>query len=177
MAFRLLMTWILVLSALPALGAEVDGFRVWADPDKTRAVLDLDNKADYQLFTLENPPRVVIDLKKSALDDPLKFDREHAGIIDNVRHGKPKKDTLRVVLDLASKADIKSFMLDPTGRYGYRLVVDLFPEGKGSGQKSIKTISDVQKTDRDIVVAIEAGQGGEDPGATFYFQLPVTSDD
>jgi N-acetylmuramoyl-L-alanine amidase len=166
MAFRLLMTWILVLGALPALGAEVDGFRVWADPDKTRAVLDLDNKADYQLFTLENPPRVVIDLNKSALDDPLKFDRDHAGIINNVRHGKPKKDTLRVVLDLDSKADIKSFMLDPTGRYGYRLVVDLFPEGRASGQNSIKTISDVQKKDRDIVVAIDAGHGGEDPGAT-----------
>ncbi len=166
MAFRMLLIWIFVLAALPALGAEVDGFRVWTDPDKTRAVLDLDHKAEYQLFTLENPPRVVIDLEQSELDDPLKFDSKHAGIIDNVRHGKPKKGTLRVVLDLEKKADIKSFLLDPTGGYGYRLVVDLFPEGRSSGRNSIKTISDVQQKDRDIVVAIDAGHGGEDPGAT-----------
>ena len=73
MAFRVALAWILALTALPALAADIDGFRVWTDPEKTRAVLDLDARAEYQLFTLDSPPRVVIDLKKSSLDDPLKF--------------------------------------------------------------------------------------------------------
>ncbi|MEE4217955.1 MAG: N-acetylmuramoyl-L-alanine amidase [Xanthomonadales bacterium] len=150
--------------AVPTLGADVNGFRVWTDPDKTRAVLDLDTRAEYKLFTLDSPPRVVIDLKKSGLRDPLRLSKDHAGIIDSVRHGQPKKDTLRVVLDLDSKASIKSFMLDPVGQYGYRLVVDLFPEGSQKN-RPVKQMADVQQTDRDIVVAIDAGHGGEDPGA------------
>jgi len=166
MALRLAATWILALIAFPVLAADVNGFRVWTDPDKTRAVLDLNTSADYQLFTLENPPRVVIDLKKSKLDHSLSFQDEHAGVIDNVRYGTPEKDTLRIVLDLESKRVIKSFLLDPTGNYGYRLVVDLFPENALDGRKSIRQISDLQKPNRDVVIAVDAGHGGEDPGAT-----------
>ena len=51
---------------VPAMGADVNGFRVWTDPDKTRAVLDLDQKTSYKLFTLKSPDRVVIDLKGSV---------------------------------------------------------------------------------------------------------------
>jgi N-acetylmuramoyl-L-alanine amidase len=162
MSFRLFIAWTLFCISVPVLGAEVDGFRVWTDPDKTRAVLDLDTRADYKLFTLDNPPRVVIDLQKSDLEIALKLEDEHAGIIDRVRHGSPSKNTLRVVLDLDSKASVKSFMLDPVSQYGYRLVVDLFPEGRA---KTIKQMADVREKDRDIVVAIDAGHGGEDPGA------------
>ena len=165
MAIRPLIAWTLALLALPAMAAEIDGFRVWTDPEKTRAVLDLDARTEYQLFTLDGPPRVVIDLQRSALDRPLKLDQEHAGIIDRVRHGTPRDDTLRVVLDLERKANIKSFLLDPTGQYGYRLVVDLFPEDGRAGSAAVKQMADVQQLDRDVVIAIDAGHGGEDPGA------------
>ena len=164
MPFRLVIAWTLLLFSVPVLGADVDGFRVWTDPDKTRAVLDLDTRADYKLFTLDGPPRVVIDLKKSDLETSLKLPQKHAGIIDGVRHGSPSKNTLRVVLDLESTAAVKSFMLDPVGQYGYRLVVDLFPEGSGKAG-TVKQMADVREKDRDIVVAIDAGHGGEDPGA------------
>ena len=164
MSIRVVIAWTLLMFTVPAMGADVDGFRVWTDPDKTRAVLDLDTRAEYKLFTLENPPRVVIDLKKSELESPLELTDEHAGIIDRVRHGSPDKNTLRVVFDLENKADIKSFMLDPVGQYGYRLVVDLFPEGAGRAN-SFKQMADVQQKDRDIVIAVDAGHGGEDPGA------------
>jgi len=163
---RLLIAWLLALVAIPVYAADVDGFRVWTDPDKTRAVLDLDSRTDYQLFTLDNPPRVVIDLKKSSLGHSLKFVEEHSGVIRNVRHGEPDKNTLRVVLDLESQSDIKSFLLDPTGAYGYRLVVDLYPKNHKSGKTTIKQVSALQKDNRDVVIAIDAGHGGEDPGAT-----------
>ena len=164
MSIRVVIAWTLLMFTVPAMCADVNGFRVWTDPDKTRAVLDLDTRAEYKLFTLDNPPRVVIDLKKSELESQLKFAEEHTGIIHGVRHGAPDKNTLRVVLDLENKADIKSFLLDPVGQYGYRLVVDLFPEG-AVRPASIKQMADVQQKDRDIVIAVDAGHGGEDPGA------------
>jgi len=164
MPFRLAVAWILSLVCFPLLAAEVDGFRVWTDPEKTRAVLDLDARTDYRLFTLENPPRVVIDLDQSTVASPLKFPDEHAGVIENVRHGAPEKDTLRIVLDLQASRSIKSFLLDPTGDYGYRLVVDLYPEDLERTRKPVKNLSE-QPANRDVVIAIDAGHGGEDPGA------------
>ena len=163
MSFRVVLAWTLLLFTVPAMGAEVDGFRVWTDPEKTRAVLDLDSRAEYKLFTLQNPPRVVVDLKKSSLDTTLKLSEEHAGIIDGVRHGAPKKDTLRVVLDLENEANVKSFLLDPVGQYRYRLVLDLFP--KGAANAPARQMADLREDNRDVVIAIDAGHGGEDPGA------------
>ena len=166
MASRSVIAWILALFAVPVLAADINGFRVWTDPDKTRAVLDLDAVVDYQVFTLDNPPRVVIDLPNSDLDHALGLVDEHAGVIDRVRHGRPDKDTLRIVLDLASSSTLKSFMLDPTGDYGHRLVIDLFPQDAGASAAVVKQITDLPSPNRDVVIAVDAGHGGEDPGAT-----------
>ena len=166
MAPRSVIAWILALFTVPVLAADINGFRVWTDPDKTRAVLDLDAVVDYQVFTLADPPRVVIDLPHSDLDHALQLVDEHAGVIDNIRHGRPDKDTLRIVLDLENTSTLKSFMLDPTGQYGHRLVIDLFPEGSSVGSPVVKQMTDLPSPNRDIVVAVDAGHGGEDPGAT-----------
>jgi N-acetylmuramoyl-L-alanine amidase len=72
---------------------------------------------------------------------------------------------LRIVLDLASQSDVKSFLLEPTGEYGYRLVVDLFPKSQKINRTTINQISAMMAKDRDVIVAIDAGHGGEDPGA------------
>jgi len=153
------------LFSVTAFAAEVSGFRVWTDPEKTRAVLDLSTKAEYQLFTLQNPDRVVIDLNASNLKGSLQFEPEHAGVITGVRHGTQKPDTLRVVLDLSASSKIKSFLLDPTGQYNHRLVIDLYPEIATSSGPAVKQIKELNQTDRDVIIAIDAGHGGEDPGA------------
>ncbi len=167
MALRSGIALILALFSITAIAAEINGFRVWTDPDKTRAVLDLSTRADYKLFTLDNPDRVVIDLNSSKLQaglhDDLAFDHDHSGVIETVRHGFPDKETLRVVLDLSGGSNVKSFMLEPTGSYGFRLVIDLYPEK--DSRAAVKQLSDRQRPNRDIVVAIDAGHGGEDPGA------------
>ncbi len=148
-----------------AFGAEVNGLRVWAGPDKTRAVLDLSDSTDYSVFTLKNPDRVVIDLKRASLKGAISVNHEYSGNIHGVRHGQPDKDTLRLVLDLAKGANLQSFLLAPTGEYGHRLVVDLFDGEHGTATESVKTLATLQGGNRDIVVAIDAGHGGEDPGA------------
>ena len=78
---RIFIVLLLMLASLPVFAAQVNGFRVWADPVKTRAVLDLDRKTAYKLFTLDNPHRVVVDLEGSSIDIPVELDEEHAGII------------------------------------------------------------------------------------------------
>lgn len=165
MSHRSLIAILLLLSSMQCLAAEVSGFRVWADPAKTRAVLDLDRKTSYKLFTLENPHRVVVDLHGSSIDIPLELDQEHAGVITGVRYGKPDKDTLRVVFDLSEGAQLKSFLLDPTAQYSHRLVIDLFSKSGGQKSSMVKYVSDISKPNRDVIIVIDAGHGGEDPGA------------
>jgi len=165
MTFRFVIALMLGLVSLGLSAAEVNGFRVWTDPEKTRAVLDLDTRADYQLFTLQNPERVVIDLAASRLNNPLELEKDYAGVISGVRHGQPESGHLRVVLDLTSGSRVKSFLLDPTGDYGHRLVIDLYPENAVALATPVKLATEVSVSDRDVVVAIDAGHGGEDPGA------------
>lgn len=147
-----------------AVAAEVTGLRVWADPEKTRAVLDLDRKADYSLFTLEGPHRVVVDIKGAQFTASTVIEPEHSGVIGGVRHGQPDPETLRVVLDLQGAVDVKSFLLKPTAQYGHRLVLDMFPVNAAVRVASRPVVS-LSDQERDIVVAIDAGHGGEDPGA------------
>jgi N-acetylmuramoyl-L-alanine amidase len=154
----------LSLTSLQVLAAEVSGFRVWADPAKTRAVLDLDSKTAYKLFTLKDPHRVVVDLEDSSLQTQLELDEKHAGVITGVRYGQPDNDTLRVVFDLSESAGLKSFLLDPTAQYSHRLVIDLYSKSTNQNP-TVKRVADINKPNRDVVIAIDAGHGGEDPGA------------
>jgi N-acetylmuramoyl-L-alanine amidase len=162
---RLLIAVLLLLGSLQAFAAEVSGFRVWADPVKTRAVLDLDRKTAYKLFTLQNPHRVVVDLQGSSIKIPVELDKEHAGIISGVRYGQPDKNTLRVVFDLTDSVELKSFLLEPTAQYSHRLVIDLYSRSNRQTPSMVKHVADISKPDRDVVIAIDAGHGGEDPGA------------
>ena len=162
---RILIAALLMLAPLQSFAAEVSGFRVWADPVKTRAVLDLDRKTAYQLFTLKNPHRVVVDLQSSSIDIPLTLEKEHAGVITGVRYGQPDTHTLRVVFDLSESADLKSFLLEPTAQYSHRLVIDLFAKSGSQKSSMVKRVVDINEPNRDVVIAIDAGHGGEDPGA------------
>jgi len=136
----------------------IEGMRVWTGPDHTRAVFDLSGDADYKLFELNNPPRVVIDLAGAHLKSSLAIKDNKD--IKKVRFST-EKDKVRIVLDLQDQLKSKSFLLKPTGEYGHRLVVDL----SGTTKAPIKTVEAVTHPNRDVIVAIDAGHGGEDPGA------------
>jgi N-acetylmuramoyl-L-alanine amidase len=157
---------VLLMGFSAAWSAEIENLRVWAGPDSTRAVLDLDQRVDYRLFTLENPARVVIDIDGAAAAGELPFDRERGGVIRGVRHGVRNGTDLRVVFDLESGAKPQSFLLDPAGKYGHRLVIDLYPEDAQSPAERVReVVREAARGERDMIVAIDAGHGGEDPGA------------
>jgi len=156
---------LLLLAGLARAGS-VENVRVWAGPDKTRVVLDLDRKVDYTVFSLDSPERVVVDIDRSKMSEVDPLDPERSGVVRRFRHGIRAGENLRVVLDLAEAARVRSFLLEPTGRYGHRLVLDLFPEGAEDGQTRMQAVARSLPSDnRAMVVAIDAGHGGEDPGA------------
>ena len=150
----------------PLAAGEVENVRVWTGPDKTRVVLDLDRTVDYTVFSLDDPDRLVVDIDGSRMAlDPV-LDPEHRGVVRKVRHGVRDGEDLRVVLDLAEAARAKSFLLEPTGSYGHRLVLDLFPKNARSASERVRQVArSLPEDNRDMIVAIDAGHGGEDPGA------------
>ena len=139
----------------------INGVRLWRSPDKTRLVFDVSGSVKHSELTLNNPQRLVIDVADAKLKTSLKGLSLKDTPIKQIRHGVRNGNDLRVVLDLSTKVTSKSFLLKPNSTYGHRLVVDLF-----DGDTARKPIVQPKPTGlRDIVVAIDAGHGGEDPGA------------
>jgi N-acetylmuramoyl-L-alanine amidase len=157
-------------------------------------VLDLNAPVSYEVFTLENPDRVVIDLARAELA-PGKALPQGQGPVQAVRSGPQADGGLRIVLDLASPQTITSFVVAPEGEAGHRLVVEMPPAQArvaapaaapaaappavpGGAQvlsasaaalaraaAPVKSVSTSATNGRDVVVAIDAGHGGQDPGA------------
>lgn len=146
--------------------AEVKALRVWAGPEYTRAVIDVSGDLEYKLFQLSGPDRIVLDLDGSALADGFRAG-DGSGLLKDVRTGKHGKHGVRVVLDLNGKAHPKSFLLKPNGKEGYRLVVDLYPQTGGTAKAPapVAAHQELISGSRKVVVAIDAGHGGVDPGA------------
>ena len=148
----------------PAWGSQLEGIRVWAAPDKTRTVIDLSEAVEYRIFSLNNPDRVVVDIKQTMAPDSVSLPKPDGALLDKVRTGKRNGTDLRIVFDLKDSVKPKSFLLPPADRYGHRLVIDLFPED-GTADAPKVEVPAVELQNRDIIVAIDAGHGGEDPGA------------
>lgn len=159
---RLLLA-ILLLLPLTAAGSTISikSVRTWAGTDHTRVVFDLTGPVDHSLFTLGDPNRVVIDLRNASIAPALLAEAETQGLVQRIRGGVQDRNDLRVVLDLAGSARAKSFIVKPSGGYGHRLVVDL----QQTVEKATAPVRSLPAVRRDLVVAVDAGHGGADPGA------------
>ncbi|AUZ61471.1 N-acetylmuramoyl-L-alanine amidase [Pseudomonas sp. XWY-1] len=169
---------------------QVKSMRLWRAPDNTRLVFDLSGPVQHSVFTLSAPDRLVIDINGATLAAPLNVATSNTPI-SNVRSAQRTPTDLRVVVDLKKSVTPKSFTLAPNAQYGNRLVVDLYDQEADAiaasapppapapvqtpattpavpvtpAQPAIK-LPPVPSGKRDIVVAIDAGHGGEDPGAS-----------
>ncbi len=154
----------------------VQQLRVWRAPDHTRLVFDVSGPVEHRLFTLQNPDRLVVDIDNARLSEPLKDVDAGGPLVGEVRVGQPESGPLRVVLDLKAEARPRSFLLKPAGPYGHRLVIDLF-DAKAVEQEAAESKQEAKlpatpervapkPAPRERVVAIDAGHGGEDPGAS-----------
>lgn len=166
--FVLGLLWLAGSSAFAA--AQVDSLRYWTAPDHTRVVFGISSPIEHKVFTLDNPPRLVIDLNQAQITEAFPDVPPNHDLLQLVRSAKRGDQDVRVVLDLKAAVKPKSFLLKPSGAYGHRLVVDLYPESGASTQNRLDAkpqapVATKVLTQRDIVVAIDAGHGGEDPGA------------
>ncbi|GLR63656.1 N-acetylmuramoyl-L-alanine amidase [Marinospirillum insulare] len=142
--------------------SSINSLRIWPAPDHTRLVFDLSGPVQHKVFSLENPKRLVIDIGRVRLNTQLDTSDLTNTPISRVRSAVRNKTDLRVVLDLSQEVQPRSFLLRPNEQYGHRLVVDLVLEEKQKqAAKKPKTV----KQQRQIVIAIDPGHGGEDPGA------------
>lgn len=152
----------LTVSYASATTNSINGIRIWPAPENTRIVFDLKKVPDYKYFTLTNPSRLVIDFKDTDNIADLTPLANNDPRIKLFRTSTSKStSSTRLVLELAKAYPITVFPLAPAGQYGDRLVIDL-------SDKSIKNESVVKSTPsgkRDIIIAIVAGHGGEDPGS------------
>jgi len=162
-------------SQLAAQTVQVKNVRIAHVDNQTRIVLDINRASDHKLFTLSNPNRVVIDVDQGqfAMVGPWP---SGTGLVANVRGANRDNGMARLVLDLSDQARPKSFLLEPSGAYGYRIVIDLQPVGAGVASAARASTATVKKSapvivktapngTRDLVIAIDPGHGGKDPGA------------
>jgi len=176
-------------AARAAAPVAVEDVRLWSGPEGTRLVLDLSAPVRHEVFSIENPERVVIDLQNARLA-MRKALPDGQGPVTSVRSGPQAGGGLRIVLDVTVRQPVKSFMVAPEGGAGHRLVVEMPPVATAAvatapqpplgqqvltagaaamtqvaaGAPPVKTITSNAKG-RDLVVAIDAGHGGQDPGA------------
>lgn len=170
-----LMLFAVAGSVTVAEAADVGNLRIWPAPDSTRLVLDLSANVDHTVFQLHQPERVVIDLQNSTMSAKTRDLLLEASGISAVRFAAKDGAHLRIVLDLDDAMQIKTFVLPPNAQYGHRLVIDLYRQSQSddvsvsapvSGPaKQSKATSDLSQGTRSLIIAIDAGHGGEDPGA------------
>lgn len=171
--YQLIALFLLLLSlplpfSLQAQQVDVHGARTWTAPDRTRLVLDTVAPVSHKIFPIEKPYRLVIDVPNARLKGKLPTMKADEPLLIGMRSGVRAGDDLRLVLDLKQQVRAKSFLLQPNERYGHRLVVDLVPVRKGTSGKQAKggkPRPSVRTRLKDVIVAIDAGHGGEDPGA------------
>ena len=169
---------------------EIRSVRLWRAPDNTRLVFDLSGPVQHSVFTLAAPNRIVIDVNGAQLATRLDQLSLSNTPITGVRSAQRSPTDLRLVLDLSAGVTPKSFTLAPNQQYGHRLVVDLFDQDAAAAAGAPKApqvpqqpvnsapppvasapgsapakLPPVPGGKRDIVIAIDAGHGGEDPGA------------
>lgn len=151
-----------------AQSAQIDGVRLWRAPDSTRIVFDLSAPVEHKLFTLSSPERVVIDIEDAVLASNVGDLKLDGTPIAEVRYGTRDKTGMRVVFDLSGKVKPNSFILPKHGGKADRLVVDLLDSQHQAAKQSHKqsqALEDLIPDKRDIIIAVDAGHGGEDPGA------------
>jgi len=160
---------------------QISATRLWPSADYTRITLEASQPVAYKYFMLSNPDRLVIDLDGveagaalDALAGQLTSDDPFIGAI---RVGVNRPGVMRLVLDLKTAVKPSVFQLQPQGQYSHRLVVDLYPARTGDAAAAVTSPPDVaeqappprpgaSKYARLITVAVDAGHGGEDPGAS-----------
>lgn len=185
-----LISWLVLVSS-SSWANTLNNIRVWPAPHETRVVIDMAFEPSYSYLTLKNPDRIVLDLNDTSINFSLPKTVKNSQILSKIRKSTPqKKGAYRLVFELKNKSALRIFKLEPNGAYGHRVVID-FPHKKTFTTPKVitKKTTSIAKPDAktsvistpavipsetksvpplgtaDIIVAIDPGHGGNDPGA------------
>lgn len=146
--------------------SDINNIRLRTSPEYSRLIFEVSKQMKYDVFTLDNPKRIVVDFKNTQLSTPIpKMDQPHT-FIKNIRTATRQKNNLRVVLDMDKLVDHKMRVWQPNKKYGYRVVLEM--QNPSTNHQPVTSQTPVKKPPsglRDIIIAVDAGHGGEDPGA------------
>jgi N-acetylmuramoyl-L-alanine amidase len=174
--YQLLITLALLIISFHifALSSKIAGLQIITVHDHPHITFQLTAPFTYHVFTLSNPSRLVIDFDQVKTTTHLERNFSKYSLIKNIRSAIHHQHGLRVVFDLKRDFNPKYFTLTPQGKYKYRLVIDLLsPTRKVTTPKKIPEkitiltpVKFKPKPLRNVVVVIDPGHGGKDPGAT-----------
>jgi len=188
-AFRALIALSLAVLAPIATGADerIRSLRVWPSQDYTRITIETGAEVRYELTALKSPERLVLDLESvdflSIVDQSAKKVSADDPYVTALRAGRFKPGAVRLVVDLKGEAKPQVFTLKPIGEYGHRLVIDVYPvvppdplmallQRKETGEppaanepRKPAPVGPRAPAPRMLTVVVDAGHGGEDPGA------------
>ena len=167
--YRLLIIALLLGTNGYVQAAAINDIRMWHAPERTRIVFDMDERPIFRVFTLNNPNRVVIDLSNTQLNSSVPLPATTGQFIQQLRVGHPKQGTLRLAFDLNKPVRYFIQLLAPVSQYKYRLVVDYYHHDSvlEADQPVRPIIPDKPRKRKDVLlVLIDPGHGGEDPGAS-----------
>jgi len=180
---KLSIFYLLLLFSLSATAENiVNATRVWPAPDYTRVTIESSLAISNDQMMLQNPERIVVDLKGIELNEVLKqLSSKVDGLdpnIKKIRVGQFNPKVTRLVIDLKASARVKIFSLKPFKEYRHRLVIDVYPKEDDEIVNLLKQLEQKDKEKKyqylepvipqkklSTIVAIDAGHGGEDPGA------------
>lgn len=174
--------WLVAATQAVAANA-INAVRIQPSPDKTRVVFDLSSAPDYSYFTIYEvkPDRLVIDFNGTRLNTELGQLELSGKRVTKIRTSTPKNaQSTRIVLELTGRFTPNVFLLGPNDRFSDRLVVDLYDRAdevpgetaasdtessssQGRSNQPARTVDELAQ--RKVVIAIDAGHGGDDPGS------------
>lgn len=157
---------------------EVSDIRIGHTKKGTRFVLDINQSIKFNIFTLANPNRIVIDITEVEWKSNF-GGAKGRGYIDRYRFGLFKPGTSRIVLDVKKPVIVKkAFFINPKGGKPYRFVIDLIEVSKKVFETSVKKPTvrpikrkvdvvpekDIRSSRKKKLIVLDPGHGGHDPG-------------
>ena len=174
--FILLVLWAAAFSG-NLFAAEIRAVRVAATEQGTRVVLDLSAPVKHKAFLLDAPGRVVLDVPRSRLKTALALTAPE-GVVTAARSGDLPNNGVRLVFEVQGKVTFDVSSAAPSGEAGHRLILDILAPGAAVAARpvpapappaepiAIRPAHAPGENGRDIIIAVDAGHGGVDPGAS-----------
>ncbi|WP_349746196.1 N-acetylmuramoyl-L-alanine amidase [Pseudomonas frederiksbergensis] len=148
---------------------QIRNARLWRSDDKLRLVFDLSGPVQYKTFSLSAPERLIIDLSGANFSGDFSQLALDNSVIRAIRSGHFGQGDTRIVLDLSGPVQLNSFLLPPQDGQGHRLVLDMKAiaplQIAAVPSEKREPIIDKAHPKRDIIVVVDPGHGGKDPGA------------